>query len=92
MKARMSRLPPQQRHKSPLILVSSAHDAADNPTPRTRAERAQARRLLAVLNSGGDTRAAKIRRVRRSVRQSCYENQLKLSIAIDRMLAQLNAE
>lgn len=48
-------------------------------------------RLLTILRDGGDARAAKIRRVRRSVRQLNYENQLKLSVAIDRMLRELGA-
>jgi hypothetical protein len=92
----MSLPPPQRRKKNPSTVPSGAAATAGEPssapTRRSRIDRAQARRLLAILHSGGDARAAKIRRVRRSVRQASYENQLKLSVALDRMLAQLNAE
>jgi hypothetical protein len=45
------------------------------------------RRLILLLKSGGDIRTRKIRRIRAAVRAQHYDNDLKLSIALDRMLA-----
>lgn len=58
---------------------------------RTRADRETAQHLLAVLKAGGDARITKIKRVRQSVRARSYENELKLSIAIERMAKELSA-
>ena len=98
MKARMSVPTPHRRNRNSTKVSSSpATGAADGQSPSTAEphrepnKRAEAQRLLAILRGGGDARAAKIRRVRRSVRQSCYENQLKLSVALDRMLRELGA-
>jgi hypothetical protein len=46
------------------------------------------RRLLLLLKAGGDLRARKVRRIRAAVRAHHYDNDLKLSIALDRMLAE----
>ena len=53
---------------------------------RTAAERALAERMLERLRGGADVRARKVRRLRAAVRVKAYENQLKLSIAVDRMV------
>jgi hypothetical protein len=55
------------------------------PPRRTTAERAAAAALMKILRAGGDARESKIDRVRQSVDQQTYENDLKLSIAVDRM-------
>ncbi len=57
---------------------------------RTRADKQAAQHLLAVLRAGGDARITKIKRVRQSVRARSYENELKLSIAIERMARELS--
>jgi hypothetical protein len=55
---------------------------------RTDGERASAERWLLVLRRGGDVRR-KVRTLRQKVRDESYENGLKLSIAIDRLLREL---
>jgi hypothetical protein len=57
--------------------------------PPTRADKASARRLLSILKTSDGKRALKIKKIRRSVRQKTYENDLKLAIAVDRMVRQL---
>jgi hypothetical protein len=47
-------------------------------------------RLLGILKSGGDTRLSKVRRVRLSVRSKTYENDLKLTVALERMTRDLS--
>ncbi|HWE96041.1 MAG TPA: hypothetical protein VG269_18910 [Tepidisphaeraceae bacterium] len=56
---------------------------------RRRPRRALLARLLALLQSGKDVRQRKVRRVRAAVRASRYENDLKVSIAADRLLNEL---
>ena len=63
----------------------SAAPVARDPAARSAADVAEAARLLAVLLAGGDARRGKVRTVRRSVRGDTYENDLKLSVAVDRM-------
>ncbi len=58
---------------------------------RSRTDRSLVKRLLTVLKTGGDTRVTKVKRVRQSVRTKTYENDLKLSIALDRMTRDLLA-
>jgi len=41
--------------------------------------------MLDRLKRGRDLRGAKVRRVRRSVREHSYENELKLEVAVDRL-------
>jgi hypothetical protein len=59
---------------------------------RSRAERAVAERFLDVLKAGGDARVGKVRRVKQSVRRRSYENELKLSVAVERMVCQWASE
>jgi hypothetical protein len=61
------------------------------PLKRTRAQRTLAKRLLAMLKAGSDTRKTKVRKLRRSVRSSSYENDLKLTIAMERLARDLTA-
>jgi hypothetical protein len=53
---------------------------------RKRADRELVQQLLAILKVGGDARRSKIKQVRQKVRTSAYENDLKLSVAIDKMI------
>jgi len=55
----------------------------------SRADRAAAKRLLSILKTSSEKQALKIKKIRRSVRLRTYENDLKLSIAVDRMVRQL---
>lgn len=48
--------------------------------------------MLNVLKAGGDLRIRKVRRLRAAVRARRYYNELKLSIAVDRLLADLAGE
>ena len=52
-------------------------------------ERALLERLLRSLRHGGDVRLQKILRIRAKVRSHCYENELKLTVAIERMIPRL---
>jgi hypothetical protein len=56
---------------------------------RSGAEVALMRQFLSVLKSGGDARLKKVKRIRQSVRTRSYENDLKLSIAAERMAGDL---
>ena len=65
----------------------SANDCP--PTSRSAADVATAERLLTLLRTGGDARIDTVRRLRRSVRTGTYENDLKLSVAVDRVINDL---
>jgi hypothetical protein len=73
-------------------------DEQESPKPemrvyaRTETEEAVAKRMLSLLRAGADFRAQKVRKLRAAVRVKAYENQLKLSIAVDRMHRQLEEE
>ena len=61
---------------------------------RTRADRAAARRYLSILKATATAgspavRSAKVKLIKRSVRVHAYENELKLSIAVERMARQI---
>jgi hypothetical protein len=47
---------------------------------------------MALLQSGKDVRKRKVRRVRAAVRAKRYENDLKVSIAVDRLLNEVEEE
>jgi hypothetical protein len=55
------------------------------PPARSAEDLATAQRLMAVLRAGGDARHRKVRRVRGAVRADAYENDLKLTVAVDRI-------
>jgi hypothetical protein len=55
-------------------------------TSPAAAAAATAAGLLILLKCGKDVRRKKVKRVRRSVLAATYENDLKLSVAVDRML------
>jgi hypothetical protein len=58
---------------------------------RSRADRAVAAQFMSLLKAGADTRVKKVKRIRQSVRTRSYENDLKLSIAMDRLTRELSA-
>jgi anti-sigma28 factor (negative regulator of flagellin synthesis) len=45
---------------------------------------------MRYLKAGGDVRADRVRRVKRAIEAGEYENDLKLNIAIDRMIGSLD--
>ena len=55
-------------------------------TTRSAAERRLAKGLLRVLRHGGDVRGQKVQRLRAKVRAQGYENELKLTIAVERLM------
>ena len=58
-------------------------------TGRSRADQMAAEHLMSLLKAGADTRTAKVKRIRQSVRSRSYENELKLSVAMDRLTGDL---
>lgn len=64
----------------------SGRDRSQTKRRRSRSEWAAARQFLEVLKAGGDARVTKIRRVKQSVRRRSYENELKLSVAVERLV------
>ena len=66
-------------------------DPTTTDAVRSPADLAIAERLLAVLRAGGDARTTKVRHIRRSVRTHTYENELKLSVAVERVVRDLGA-
>ena len=56
---------------------------------RSQSERKLARRMLAKLRKGMDLRRGKVRYVRAAIATRSYENQLKLEVTVDRLLAEL---
>ena len=65
---------------------------AKTDLPRKRHRRSPLARLLSLLQSGKDVRKRKVRRVRAAVRAKRYENDLKVSIAVDRLLNEVAEE
>lgn len=57
----------------------------------TRGKRASAsvKKMLHSLKAGADVRSTKVRRLRAAVRARRYENELKLSVAADWLIAVL---
>ena len=56
---------------------------------RTRKEKALAAKMLRRLREGHDLRTRKARRLRAAIRVERYENELKLQIALDRLISNL---
>lgn len=56
---------------------------------RRRTSKPQLGALLSALKSGGYVRARKVRLLRAAVRSHRYENALKLEIAADRLISDL---
>lgn len=55
-----------------------------------KAQSEEMQRILAKLRAGGDLRTRKVRRLKAAVRCGSYENDLKLSIAAERMLRDIS--
>lgn len=53
---------------------------------RSDDDRALAERLLAAARAGGDVRRRKVRRLRAAIKVRVYENELKMTIAFERLL------
>jgi hypothetical protein len=75
----------QMKRRSPTRQTPASPDRP-RAVRRKRADRELAQHLLAILKSGGDARRTKIKQLRQKVRASAYENDLKLSVAIDKMI------
>jgi hypothetical protein len=56
---------------------------------RSKTDRSKAGKLLVQLQSGRDQRKTKVRRIRAAIEAKHYENNLKLQIAIDRLLGEI---
>ena len=56
---------------------------------RSKADRALAERLTELLRQGADFRQRKTRRTRAAIKVRSYENELKLQIAIERLIDEL---
>jgi anti-sigma28 factor (negative regulator of flagellin synthesis) len=54
--------------------------------PRSSRRKKAVETLMRILRASGDVRKRKVGKVRRAIRAGAYENDLKLQIAIDRML------
>ena len=57
--------------------------------PKTRPLSLDVAKLLEKLRRGGDVRLRKTRRLRGAVRANRYENDLKLTIALENLLREL---
>ena len=51
--------------------------------------RASSQKYLALLQRGVDLRQTKVRRLRAALREQRYENELKMWIAVERLLMEL---
>jgi hypothetical protein len=61
----------------------------DSAFPRGAGDLDTARRLVASLRQGRDLREGKVARLRSAIDSNAYENELKLSVAVDRLLEKL---
>lgn len=55
------------------------------PTRKASSRQALLEEMLRRLKTGGDLRRQKVSRIRRSLRESGYENDLKLQVAVERL-------
>jgi hypothetical protein len=79
------RVPPQSAVAFPRLASEDTRDR-----PYTESERRSVAEMMARLRRGDDLRADKVERVREALSVGDYENEMKLDIAIDRMLDELN--
>jgi hypothetical protein len=61
------------------------------PAERDPADLALAARMLDSLRQGDDLRTDKVYRLRTAIETHSYENALKLSVALDRLLTKLES-
>lgn len=64
---------------------------ARRPRKRTQTEQAAAKRLLAMLRGGRDVRS-KVGRIRARLRQGDFDNDFKLTIALERLIGELRED
>lgn len=57
-----------------------------SPPSRSQADLALAEQMLRLAKAGRDVRREKVQRVRDAIRDRSYENELKLQVAVDRMV------
>ena len=67
----------------------SKKTVARSKLSRPRKEKTLAATMLRRLREGHDLRTRKARRLRAAIRVERYENELKLQIALDRLLSNL---
>jgi hypothetical protein len=67
----------------------SKKTVARSKLSHTRKEKALAAKMLRRLREGYDLRTRKTRRLRAAIRVERYENELKLQIALDRLISNL---
>jgi hypothetical protein len=75
--------------------MKSTTPKPSRPTPtrrrrRTKADCALASRLIELLREGQDIRTRKTRRTRAAIKVRSYENDLKLQVAIERLIDELS--
>ncbi len=70
-------------------IVPVSIDLTNPRISRTQLDRATAAHFMTLLRSGDDVRARKTRRTRAAIKVKTYENDLKLDVAIDRLLDEL---
>jgi hypothetical protein len=68
--------------------MSNSRSKHSLASPR-RATCQTAEHLLAMIKNGRDTRAAKVKRIKAAIEARTYENNLKLQIALERLLRDL---
>lgn len=64
---------------------------ARRPRKRRQTEQAAAKRLLAMLRGGRDVRS-KVGRIRARLRQGDFDNDFKLTIALERLIGELRED
>jgi hypothetical protein len=75
-------------------IVSMTHDKPSTRPRgkrRSRSEQQLRAAMLRLLRAGGDLRSRKTRRLRAAIRVNGYENDLKLQIALERLLGELRS-
>jgi hypothetical protein len=79
------------KRRSSKHLSSPATATGTAKTKRSRADRAAVKMFMSLLRNGADSRLKKVKRIRQSVRTRSYENDLKLSVAAERLARELSA-
>lgn len=81
---------PETARGIPPLVSNTMYVGDDCPTQlRTPADQELAERLASRLKQNRSTRARRLARIRQAVEQAEYENPLKLSVALDRLLERL---
>jgi len=80
---------PQHTPATPPATTAPRRRHARKRRRLTAADRQAVLRMLELLKGGADLRARKARRTRAAIKVRSYENDLKLQVAIERMLVDL---